>query len=82
MVKFDNTYSWTRSKEVFYSIKVLPPNVEPDPDILVAERLSVSLSSAAVSYTSNGECDEDEFHDCKSSNGWNEENPDPPSVDN
>lgn len=27
--KFDNSYSWTRSKEVFYSLKILPPNVQP-----------------------------------------------------
>ena len=36
-LKFDNTYSWTRSKELFYSVKVLPPDTEaldvavPDP---------------------------------------------------
>ena len=30
MFKFDNMYSWTRSKEVFYSIQVLPPNTNPD----------------------------------------------------
>ena len=28
VLKFDNSYSWTRSKEVFYSVKVLPPNSE------------------------------------------------------
>ena len=26
VVQFDNTYSWTRSKEVMYSIEVLPPS--------------------------------------------------------
>ena len=31
MVKFDNSYSWTRSKEVYYSIRVLPPFEEPRP---------------------------------------------------
>ena len=25
VLKFDNSYSWTRSKEIFYSVKVLPP---------------------------------------------------------
>ena len=25
-LKFDNSYSWTRSKELFYSVKVLPPD--------------------------------------------------------
>ena len=28
VLKFDNTFSWTRSKEVFYSVKVLPPESE------------------------------------------------------
>ncbi len=28
LLKFDNTYSWTRSKEVFYSVKVVPPETE------------------------------------------------------
>ena len=28
MLKFDNSYSWTRQKEVFYSVKVLPPDTE------------------------------------------------------
>ena len=27
-MKFDNSYSWTRSKEVFYAMKVLPPDTE------------------------------------------------------
>ena len=28
VLKFDNSYSWTRSKEVFYFVKILPPNSE------------------------------------------------------
>ena len=28
MLKFDNSYSWTRSKEVFYSVKMVPPESE------------------------------------------------------
>ena len=28
VLKFDNSYSWTRSKEVFYSVKVTPPESE------------------------------------------------------
>ena len=31
ILKFDNSYSWSRSKEVFYSVKLLAPNVEPHP---------------------------------------------------
>ena len=26
VLKFDNSYSWIHSKEVYYSVKVLPPN--------------------------------------------------------
>ena len=28
VLRFDNTYSWTRSKELFYTIRVLPPDTE------------------------------------------------------
>ena len=28
VLKFENSYSWTRSKEIFYSVKVLPPESE------------------------------------------------------
>ena len=28
VLKFDNSYSWRHSKEVFYSVKVLPPDSE------------------------------------------------------
>ena len=30
VLRFDNSYSWTRSKEVFYAVKILPPNVSPE----------------------------------------------------
>ena len=30
VVEFDNTYSWTRSKEVMYSVEVLPPELMSD----------------------------------------------------
>ena len=30
VVQFDNTYSWTRSKEVMYSVEVLPPELMSD----------------------------------------------------
>jgi len=52
VLKFDNSYSWTRQKEVFYSVKVLPPDTElPLP--------TVSKFDAALSSDS-----EDEFFDC------------------
>ena len=28
VIRLDNTYSWTRAKEVFYSIKLLLPDTE------------------------------------------------------
>lgn len=29
ILKFDNSHSWSRSKEVFYSVKLLPPGTKP-----------------------------------------------------
>ena len=49
MLKFDNSYSWTRQKEVFYSVKVLPPDTE-----LPLPKLDPTHSSDS----------EDEFFDC------------------
>ncbi len=51
MVKFDNSYSWTRSKEVYYSIKLLPPSEKP-------------LPPATPTPTFNT-TEEDEFFDCE-----------------
>jgi len=28
VVRFDNTYSWTKAKEVFYTVQLLPPDTE------------------------------------------------------
>ena len=28
VLKFDNTHSWTRARELFYTIRVLPPDTE------------------------------------------------------
>ena len=30
VLKFDNSYSWTRAKEVFYSVKIVAPGSESD----------------------------------------------------
>lgn len=35
-MKFDNSHSWTHSKEVFYSIKFLPPDSDKSDDIDVS----------------------------------------------
>ena len=66
MFKFDNSYSWTRSKEVFYSIQVLPPNTNPDlPDVSGGDRDQECANGAvacSVSVTT-GDTSADEFHD-------------------
>jgi hypothetical protein len=59
-LKFDNTYSWTRSKEVFFSIKVLPPHMEPEE----SPAAGVSLTPDPVLASSQAE-DEDEFYECE-----------------
>ena len=52
MLKFDNSYSWTRPKEVFYSVKVLPPDTE------------LPLPAALNSGSAHSSDSEDEFFDC------------------
>lgn len=46
ILKFDNTYSWTRTKEVRYSVQSLPP----DPQMLEA-----CIHSPTHSLASNGD---------------------------
>lgn len=53
VLKFDNSYSWARSKEVYYSFKVLLPGTE----------LPVQSSPISSSNPSSSEGD-DEFFDC------------------
>ena len=55
VLKFDNTYSWTRSKEVLYSVKMLPPesdgttptDTEATPTPSVEQSSDIDNSSAA-----------------------------------
>ena len=54
-MKFDNSYSWTRAKEVFYSVKLLPPDTE--------------LSVPQVVAGEGGAGEEDEFYECDNSLG-------------
>ena len=35
ILKFDNSYSWSRPKELFYSVKLLPPGTEIEDSKLV-----------------------------------------------
>ena len=50
VMKFDNSYSWTRSKEVFYSVKLLPPDTE--------------LSVPQMAAEEDGTGEEEEFYEC------------------
>ena len=58
VMKFDNSYSWTRSKEVFYSVKLLPPDTELSVPQTVAEEIG-----------DGGAGEEDEFYECDPSPG-------------
>lgn len=69
ILKFDNSYSWARSKEVFYSVKLFAPSVELQPKrcplpvlhIDVERKEAESLEwLSCFSHTSS----EDEFFDC------------------
>ena len=51
--KFDNSYSWTRTKEVLYSIEVLPP------DHNITNEDTPTFTTAA-----SDDDDDDEFEDC------------------
>jgi len=59
VVRFDNTYSWTRAKEVYYSVQLLPPdtkicNTTPDEIADEVRRMSVTSKESVTS--------DDSFH--------------------
>ena len=49
-LKFDNVYSWTRSKELFYSVKVVSPDTEA---------LDSAVPGPPLDLPSNGSQDSD-----------------------
>ena len=57
MFKFDNSYSWTRSKEVFYSVKLFSPNEDPHAPTPPTPRSDHTPQSGADGN--------DEFFDCE-----------------
>ena len=64
ILKFDNSYSWARSKEIFYSVKLLPPGMKPhlhvppgEMDVGGAEGDRSHNSSPTSTHSS-------EFYDC------------------
>lgn len=72
ILKFDNSYSWARSKEVFYSVKLLAPTVEPHPrrcslPVLhfdVERDQQKEVESLLWISCSSHNSSEDEFFDC------------------
>ncbi|XP_065898687.1 SEC14-like protein 2 isoform X2 [Dysidea avara] len=62
VVRFDNTYSWTKAKEVFYSIQLFPSDTEicdTRPDEIADEVLRMSISKESVAS-------DDSFHSATS----------------
>ena len=61
VVRFDNTYSWTKAKEVFYSVQLLPPDTEiwDTRRDEIAEVLKTSISKESVAS-------DDSFHSATS----------------
>ena len=56
VLKFDNSRSWTRSKEIYYSVKMLPRDT------------SGSLPTSPMSVEEGGS-DSEEFYDCETEDG-------------
>ena len=68
ILKFDNSYSWARSKEVFYTVKVSAPSVcrEPHPPSLVQQQEPEKAGSPHPHWSTchAPSSSEDEFFDC------------------
>ena len=65
MVKFDNSYSWARTKEVFYTVELL----EPDGQLLTSDHTPSSdddfevVGTPLSDHTPSSE-EGEEFEDC------------------
>ena len=65
ILKFDNSYSWARSKEVFYTIKLLPPGAKPHLHVPPGEM--EKAESGEGNHTPNSSpssTHSSEFYDC------------------
>ena len=51
VLKFDNSYSWARSKEVFYSVKILAP----DTDICSPRETTPPQTAISNGFSGSGE---------------------------
>ena len=66
VLKFDNSYSWARSKEVFYTVKVLPPGAKPHLHVPPGE-MEKAESGGGEGHTPNSSPSStrsSEFYDC------------------
>lgn len=54
MFVFDNSYSWMRSKELYYSVTVLPPGSEP------TDEFSTALATDSGPFNINPSTDDTE----------------------
>lgn len=72
VLKFDNSYSWARSKEVFYSVKLLAPTVEPHPQPRLPPVVHIEIPREKelkplcwhLCPSPSASSSEDEFFDC------------------
>ena len=66
ILKFDNSYSWARSKEIFYSVKISAPSVcmEPRPSPVVQQQKEAGSPQPHWSMHTAPSSSEDEFFDC------------------
>ena len=70
MLKFDNSYSWARSKEVFYSVELLPPDMA---DISTPLKMHAADENK---WNGDGDGDEEGFFDCGNSSTCRSSTPD------
>ena len=69
ILKFDNSYSWARSKEVFYTVKLLPPGAKPHLHVPPGEmEKAESGEEGHTPNSSRSSTHSSEFYDCDVNN--------------
>ena len=63
ILKFDNSYSWAHSKEVFYTVELLPPGVKPHLHVPPGE-MEKAGSGGHTPHSSPSSTHSSEFYDC------------------
>ena len=65
ILKFDNSYSWARSKEVFYTVKLLLPGEKPHLHVPPGEmEMAAESGGGHTPNSSPGSTRSSEFYDC------------------